>query len=160
MYGCQQVLIHAEKDIVSILEYLCSESNKIYNCAVYYARQIWFKTKKISNRAEICTQMVQNSHFGAMYVSSSQQTCNAVAEAFKSFKELLKAFHQGEIEQKPSAPRYRKSGGLYTITFPIKWLKLGENGIRIPLGKKVKAWFGIDSIYLPMPTNLDFKNIK
>lgn len=34
MYGCQQVLIHADKDIFSILEYLCSESNKIYNCAV------------------------------------------------------------------------------------------------------------------------------
>lgn len=160
MYGCQQVIIHADKVVCAILEYLCSESNKIYNCATYYARQIWFKTKRIVNRAEICASMVSNPHFGAMYVSSSQQTCNAVAEAFKSFKELRKAFNKGEIEQKPKPPHYRKSGGLYTVSFPIKWLKPSDGGIRIPLGKKVKAWFGIDCFYLPLPSNLDFKNIK
>lgn len=160
MYGCQQTLIHAQKDVLAILEYLCSESNKIYNCATYYARQIWFKTKRIANRAEICASMVRNSHFGAMYVSSSQQTCNAVAEAFKSFKELIKAFNKGEIERKPSPPKYRKPGGLYTISFPVKWLKFTAEGIRIPLGRKVKAWFGIDCFYLPMPTNLNFKDIK
>lgn len=32
--------------------------------------------------------------------------------------------------------------------------------LRFPLGYKVKAWFKIDSFYLPMPTNLEFKNIK
>ena len=40
-----------------------------------------------------------------MYVSSSQQTCNAVAEAFKSFKELLKACNKGELSFKPAAPK-------------------------------------------------------
>lgn len=154
MYGCQQVFIHPDKDVQAILEYLCTESNKVYNCATYYARQIWLKTKKIATRAEICSEMVQNPHFGAMYISSSQQTCNAVAEAFKSFKELLKAFNKGELAFKPAAPKYRKSGGLYTVSFPKRWLKQTEQGIRIPLGRQVKAWFGMDSFYLPMPTNL------
>lgn len=36
MYGCQQVLIHVEKDTQAILEYLCAESNKVYNCSLYY----------------------------------------------------------------------------------------------------------------------------
>ena len=67
--------------------------------------------------------MVRNPHFGAMYISSSQQTCNAVAEAFKSFKELLKVFKRGELGFKPAAPKYRKSGGLYTVSFPKKWVK-------------------------------------
>ena len=160
LFGCQQILIHADKDVLAILEYLCRESNKIYNCATYYARQIWFITKQIANRAEICASMVSNPHFGAMYVSSSQQTCNAVAEAFSSFKELMKAFSKGELEHKPSPPKYRKSGGLYTISFPVKWLKFTSDGLRIPLGKKVKAWFGVDCFYLPMPTNLEFKDIK
>lgn len=160
MYGCQQILIHANKDIFSILEYLCSESNKIYNCAVYYARQVYFKTRSIVTRSEICAEMVQNRHFKAMYVSSSQQTCNAVAEAFKSFKQLVKAFEVGKIEQIPSAPSYRKSGGLYTVAFPIRWLKLTKEGIRIPLGKQVKAWFGIDCFHLPMPSNLDWQLLK
>ena len=160
MYRCQQVLIHPNHDIKAILEYLCSESNKVYNCATYYARQIWFKAKRIATRAEICSEMVSNSHFSAMYVSSSQQTCNAVAEAFRSFKELLEVFNKGELSFKPAAPKYRKSGGLYTISFPKRWLKLTDQGIRVPLGRQVKAWFGIDSFYLQMPSNLDFSNLK
>lgn len=162
MYGCQQVLIHPDKETRSILEYLCAESNNVYNCAVYYARQIWFKTKKIASNADICSEMARskNRHFTAMYVSSAQQTCNAVAEAFKSFSKLLKLSKQGNLGQNPKAPYYRKSGGLYTASYPKRWLKLTDKGVRIPLGSKVKAWFGLDAFYLPMPSNLDFTDIK
>ena len=38
--------------------------------------------------------------------------------------------------------------------------KENEFGIRLPLGKKVKAWFGISEIYIPMPSNLDISIIK
>ncbi len=55
---------------------------------------------------------------------------------------------------------YRKSGGLALITYPKQALKLVDNQIRIPLGKKVKACFGIDSLTIPMPTNLNFSDIK
>jgi putative transposase len=160
MWGCQQVLIKDDKSILDILEYLCSQSNKIYNCATYYARQIYLKTGKIINRAEICSAMVKNPHFGSMYVSSSQQTCNNVAEAFKSFQVLNKLYKRGELDSKPRLPKYRKPKGLFTITFPKKWLKLTNQGIRVPLGTKVKAWFGLDSFYLPMPTNLEFSRVK
>ncbi|MDX2255463.1 MAG: transposase [Pseudanabaenaceae cyanobacterium bins.39] len=162
MYGCQQVLIDPDKETKSILEYLCTESNNVYNCAVYYARQIWFKTKKIASNADICGEMARskNRHFTAIYVSSVQQTCNAVAEAFKSFSKLLKLSKQGNLGQNPKVPYYRKTGGFYTASYPKRWLKLTDNGIRIPLGSKVKAWFGLDAFYLPMPSNLDFADIK
>lgn len=145
---------------MAILEYLCLESNNLYNCALYYARQILFKTGRIITRAEICAEMVRNPHFSAMYVSSSQQTCNAVAEALKSFKQLRKLFENGKLEQKPLPPKYRKSGGVFTVTFPVRWLKLTDKGIRIPLGKQVKAWFGIDCFYIPRQSNLKFNQIK
>lgn len=32
--------------------------------------------------------------------------------------------------------------------------------LRFPLGSKVKAWFGLDAFYLPMPSNLEYKDIK
>lgn len=159
-YGCQQNLLHPDKDTQAILEYLCSESNKVYNCAVYYARQMFFKTGRIIGRAEICSEMASNRHFGAMYVSSSQQTCNAVAEAFQSFRELLKLSKRGELEQEPKPPKYRKPGGMFTIAFPKRWLKLTDSGIRIPLGTQVKTWFGIDCFYIPIPSNLDWKTIR
>jgi IS605 OrfB family transposase len=32
--------------------------------------------------------------------------------------------------------------------------------LRFPLGNKVKAWFGMDSFYLPMPLNLEHSSIR
>lgn len=46
------------------------------------------------------------------------------------------------------------------MSFPKRWLKLTEGGIRIPLGRQVKAWFGLDSFLIPMPSNLDFESLK
>ncbi len=161
MYGCQQTLIHTISDVKAIIEYLCTESNKVWNCSVYYARQIYFKTGRVAKRTEICAEMSRskNRHFRAMYVSSAQQTCNNVAEAFKSFQELLKLWRRGKLQDKPSLPKYRKNG-LFTVTYPKRWLKLSNEGIKIPLGNQVKAWFGVDAIYLPMPSNLNWEDIK
>ena len=39
-------------------------------------------------------------------------------------------------------------------------MKLTNGKIRIPLGNQVKVWFGIDAIYLPMPTNLNWDSLK
>ncbi len=162
MYGCQQIMLHPDRDTQAILEYLCAESNNVYNCSVYYARQLYFKTNRIAGRAEICSEMVRskNRHFTAMYVSSAQQTCNSVVEAFKSFRKLLKLWRRGELDQKPSAPKYRKSGGMFTVSYPKRWLKLTDKGIRVPLGNQIKAWFGVDAVYLPIPTNLEWQSIK
>ncbi len=161
MYGCQQNLISGGKEFQAILEYLCTESNKVYNSSLYYARQVYFKTGKLVNRAAICDEMARskNRHFGAIYVSAAQQTSNAVAEALRSYRELMKLWRKGGLADKPKLPKYRK-GGLFTVSYPKRWLKLTEQGIRIPLGNQVKAWFGISEIYLPMPSNLDWATIK
>lgn len=160
LFGCQQVLIKSDKDTQAILEYLCSESNDLYNCAVYYARQIWFKTGKIVSGFDLTAEMKTNRHFNAGYASSMQQTCINVGEAFKSFKQLLAKSKKGELEQKPKPPKYRKSGGLFTVTYPKRWLKLNDGMIRFPLGNQVKAWFGISEFFLPMPSNLDWQNVR
>ena len=89
MFGCQQVLIKTDKDTQAIIEYLCRESNNLYNCAVYYGRQIWFKTKRIVTGFDLTAEMKTNRHFNAGYASSMQQTCINVGEAFKSFRQLL-----------------------------------------------------------------------
>lgn len=160
MFGCQQVLIKSDKETQAILEYLCSESNDLYNCAIYYARQIWFKTGKIVSGFDLTAEMKTNRHFSAGYASSMQQTCINAGEAFKSFKQLLSKSKKGELDQKPKAPKYRKSGGLFTVTYPKRWLKLVDNQIRFPLGTQVKAWFGISEFFLPIPSNLDWKVIR
>jgi len=63
---CQQVLLHPDSDLSAILEYACGTQIKIYNCATYYARQIFFKEHRYVKPGELCRQMKWNRHFGAI----------------------------------------------------------------------------------------------
>jgi putative transposase len=75
VFGCQQDLIKCDKETKAIIEYLCFESNSLYNCAVYYARQMWFKMGKIISGFDLTAEMKNNKHFNAGYASAMQQTC-------------------------------------------------------------------------------------
>ena len=162
MYGCQQVLIKSDKSTTAILEYVCTEAKKLINCGVYYSRQMYFKTGRIPSKADLHKQLgtyQKNIHYQALYSDTSQQILTSVAESFKSYIGLVKAAKKSEVSQKPKLPNYCKS--IMTVaTFTGRSLKLIDGMIRFPLGTKVKAWFGIDSFYLPMLSNLDFKSIR
>jgi len=159
LYGCQQVLIDASQDLKSILEFICSEANKLSNCAVYYDRQIWFKAKRYITKFELNNKLKSNLHFQVLYSQAAQQVCASVYESFASFKQLNTLYKRGEITDKPRPPKYRKDG-LNLITYPKQALKLKDGQIRIPLGSLVKTWFHLDSFTLPMPSNLRFEDIK
>ena len=148
-----------DKELSAVLEYLCSESNKLYNCTTYLARQIYFKTGRYANKFWLATQLKTNPHMRALYTSAAQQTCIAVGEAIVGYKKLLKLWIGGELTHKPKFPSYRKRG-LFQISYPKRWLKLTEKGIRVPLGKSCQVWFGIAEIYLPFPSNLNWDAVK
>jgi hypothetical protein len=117
------------------------------------------RENRFVKKGELCGQMKWNRHFNAMYASSAQQICNGVVESFSSFRELLKLFLEGDLADKPKPPNYRKPG-LFTVSYPKKWLKLTDKGIKVPLGRKVKAWFGLEAFYIPSSSNLDWNSIK
>lgn len=158
-YGCQQVLIKADTNLLSILEFVCGESAKLNNCGTYYARQFYFKTGKIPSKFDLHKSLKSNPHFQAMYSHVAQQCLTTVAESFKSYLGLLKAVSIGTVAQRPKLPGYRK-GGLALATFPRADVKLKNGLLRFPLGSKVKIWFGLDAFYLPMPSNLKFSDIR
>jgi IS605 OrfB family transposase len=162
MFGCQQVLIKSDKETQAILEYLCSESVKLSNCGIYYSRQLYFKTGRIPNRAELHKVLGtenQNLHYKAFYSDTAQQILTGVAESFKSFLGLLKGIKKGTVTQRPKLPGYRQSG-MAIVTFTGRSVRLKDGMLRFPLGSKVKAWFGLDCFFLPMPSNLDFNGIR
>jgi putative transposase len=158
-YGCQQHLINPSPDLAAILEFLGGESTKLANCGTYYARQLFFKTGKIPSKYDLHKLLKDNLHFQAMYSHVAQHCLTTVAESFKSFTGLLKAFKKGTVEQRPKMPGYR-DGGLTFVTYPKADVKLRDGLLRFPLGRKVKIWFGLDAFYLPMPSNLRFVDIK
>jgi putative transposase len=153
MFGCQQVLIKTSPELAAVLEFLCSESNKLYNCGTYLSRQLYFKKGKAPSKFDLHREMSGNIHYQAMHSQVSQQCLTSVAESFKSFFGLLRGIKKGTVTQKPKLPNYRKPG-FNLVTYPSQAVKLKPEGLRFPLGKKVKAWFGVDSFYLPMPSNL------
>jgi IS605 OrfB family transposase len=160
MYGCQQNLITPNNDLKAILEFICSVAHKLTNCGIYYSRQLYLKTRKFVGKFDLINEYKTNGHYQALYSQAAQQTLVSVAESFKSFQELDKKFKRGELTDKPRLPKYRKKGGLALIAYPSQALKLVDGNIRVPLGNTVKRWFGVDSFTLPMPSNLQFKDIK
>ncbi len=147
-------------ELQAALEYLCRESNKLYNCTVYLARQLYFKADKFSNGRWLSTQMKCNPHMKALYTSAAQQTCISVGEAFKGFKELLKLWRKGMLSERPKPPNYRTSNGLFQISYPKRWLKRVGRQVRVPMGTACKVWFSLPEIYLPFPSNLDWATVK
>ncbi len=73
MYSCQQNLIHANNDIKAVLEFICSEANKLTNCAIYYCRQMLFKAHKYVSNYELDEIMKSNLHFKALRSAVAQQ---------------------------------------------------------------------------------------
>jgi len=163
LMGVQQNQIHCDSETLAILTYLTEQSNSLYNCGVYWARQIYFKTKRIISKYDPIYEVGKNIHAQALPSVAAQQTLLSVSEAFKSFRGLRELFLKGELDQKPSPPKYRKSGGLFKISFPNTgagkpFLRFGM--IRFPLGLQVARWFGLKEFFLPFPANLQFEQVK
>lgn len=160
MYGCQQVLLSPGRELKAILEFICSESNKLSNCAIYYGRQIWFKCHKYLGKFDLINEYKTNPHYQVLHSQAAQQALLSVRESFKSFYELDKKYRKGELEDKPKPPRYRTKGGLSVVSYPKQALKLVGNQIQIPLGLTVNRWFGIKNFSITMPSNIKFEDIK
>ncbi len=160
MYGCQQQLIYTDDSTRAVLEFICSEVNKLSNCAIYYCRQMYFKAHKYVSNYELDEIMKTNLHFKALRSAVAQQACHKIGESFKSYRKLAKLYREGKLKNKPKLPSYKRRNGLTVLSYPARWLKVIDEQIKFTLGKQVKAWFGIDSFTLPIPSNLEFKDIK
>ena len=160
MYGCQQVLLHPHKETQAVLEFICSEVNKLTNCGIYYARQLYFKTQRFIGKYTLDKELKSNWHFKALRANVAQQALHKIYDSFKGYQALIKKWWAGELDNKPRLPNYRKKGGLEVAVYPARFVKCLGNKIRLGLGRQVKAWFGLDNITIPLPSNLDFKKIK
>jgi hypothetical protein len=120
MYGCQQNLINPDDNLKAIFEFICSESHKLTNCGIYYARQIYSKTRKIIGKYDLEVEYKANKHYQALYYQGAQQIVRSVFESFKSSQELTKLYSQCQIENKPKVPTYRKKVVCLELTIPKK----------------------------------------
>jgi putative transposase len=164
--GVQQILLSPDNETKALLEYLCQQSGKLYNNAVYFARQTFFKTGKLLTskfdliyEESISKSLVANS----LPSTPMQQTLMSVTEGFKSFKELQSLFLKGQLHFKPKAPDYLTGSKLFKVAYPNSGGQkptLVDSQLRFSLGLTVKRWFGVSEFFLPMASNIDYSKVK
>ncbi len=166
LIGVQQILLSPDNETKALLQYLCEQSGKLYNCGVYYARQILFKTGKLlTNKFALAVEPSVAKSLLAQSMPSTpmQQTLMSVTEAFKSFQQLRDLYIKGELHFRPKPPHYLKGSKLFKVAYPNSGAqrpKLINGQLRFSLGLTVRRWFGIDEFFLPMPANLDYSSVK
>lgn len=155
-------MLSLTKEVEALLNYLCQQSGKLYNSAVYLDLQTFFNTIKLltgkfdlSFESSVSKSMVVKS----LPSTPMQQTLMSVTEAFKSFKELRDLYLKRQLHFKPKAPGYLKGSKWFKVAYPNSGVlrpKLVGNQLLFSLGLTVKRWFEISEFFLPMPSNLDF----
>jgi putative transposase len=149
-----------------VLQYLCRQSGKLYNSAVYFARQTFFKTGKLlTGKFDLAFEPSISKSMVAKSLPSTpmQQTLMSVTEAFKGFKELRALYNKGNLHFKPKPPNYLTGSKLFKIAYPNSGgLKpvIADNQLRFSLGLTVRRWFGISEFFLPIPSNIDCTKVK
>lgn len=143
-----------------MLEFICSEANKLTNQGLYLARQWYFKRGKYVSPFDLNYELKTSKHFQALYSQAAQQVLASVYGSFKSYRKLLQGDQKGKLATQPKLPNYRKKGGLAVVTYPRQALKLKSAQVRLPLGRLVKTWFGLSSFTIPMPSNLEFSQLR
>ena len=138
MYGCQQVLISRDKDLINILTFLCEESHKLTNMGIYYGRQLYFKAQKGIGKFDLEKIYKTNNHYKVLHSQAGQQILRTVSESFKSYYGLIKAYQEGKITERPRIPNYRKKGGLATVSYPKQAIRLKDNGKHL---KSMNRWY-------------------
>ncbi|WP_205127662.1 MULTISPECIES: RNA-guided endonuclease TnpB family protein [Okeania] len=160
MYSCQQVLVGKNPELIAILTFLCEQSHKLTNMGIYYGRQLFFKSYKTLGKFDLEKVYKKNNHYKVLYSQAAQQILRTIAESFRSYYGLIKAYSEGKISERPKIPNYRKKGGMATVSYPKQALKLKDNLLRVPLDNTCKRWFGLDCFYIHKPSNLNFASLK
>lgn len=157
----QLIIIKLPEFETKILEFICRRSNSLWNQAIYYTHKNHELTHPTSfspnvSYEQLAGDLKDEQNYKLLYSQVAQQTLKSVAEGFKSYRELLTMWRNGELPHmkgEPRPPKYRKKGGLFQISYPSQALtfELDSNFIRVPLGQEITVLEGIQYLYLPRP---------
>ena len=63
MYGCQQVLVGKNDDLIAILTFLYEQYNKLTNKRIYYSRKLYFKASFTNGKLDLEKVDKNNNHY-------------------------------------------------------------------------------------------------
>ncbi|MEM6403195.1 MAG: transposase [Cyanobacteria bacterium P01_D01_bin.116] len=93
-----------------------------------------------------------------MAAQSAQQTLKVLQRDINSYNSLVTRFFEGEVNR-PRIPRYRKSGGLFTVIFPVQALTF-RDGFAYPSVSKLSKRDLLCEIKLEVPQFVDINLVR
>ncbi|MGD1912274.1 MAG: RNA-guided endonuclease InsQ/TnpB family protein [Rivularia sp. (in: cyanobacteria)] len=162
----------------------CKASNSLYNCAMYEFKQrhyeqleregahstYWkgdelrcsWKLRKITATSHYEIDKLESikslEHYRLMQSQSAQQTLRDTQEVVNSFNKLVSLFFEGGLSR-PRFPRYRKSGGLFRVTFPVQSLRYKDGFVYPGISNLAKTDLR-SVIKLEVPDFVDFNLVR
>jgi len=165
-YGAQLISIKLPQFETEVLRFICQRSNSLYNQAIYFVRRNHEMTHPglLPNvpYGVMCSELKEEWNYSRLCAQAAQQTLKSVHEAFEGYKGLMSLWNAGGLEIKPKLPKYRKSGGLYPVTYPAAAVTfyLDREEVRIPLGNGIKQEWGCAELFIPCPYGIKPEAIK
>ncbi|BAY47168.1 transposase [Scytonema sp. HK-05] len=160
----------------------CEHANSLINSAIYHTRQThynkleqqqdafttywrgdellrnWKTYKCGTTYPELDKVLKDNPHYKAMAAQSAQQTLKTVGESIISYNGLVNAYYKGEVDR-PSLPKYRKRGGLASVTFPRQALNYKDGCFHPSISRETKPHL-LTNIALQLPEFIDSDWVK
>lgn len=124
------------------LRLLADRVSALWNVANYQCRQAFLKREKVPSYNSLCTLLSAHPVYRSLPSDIAQETLKKLSEAWKSFFALRTKQKQGQLDQTPGLPRYRKRKD---GSRPADWLPI-----------KHPRSYSVDSrhIALPLPRDL------
>lgn len=133
---------------------LCFFSNCLYNFALYNVRQKFFEDKTYLRFTDNYHECKNNDNYKLLQSNMAQQTLRAVDFAFKSFFATV-----GKVKSS-RPPRYRKKGGLYTLTITGNSISIRDGFLTVPQSRTYTNVLNNHRIKIRVPERLSGKTIK
>lgn len=182
-YRTQKILLTGKisDEVEAYLIWCCQQSNNLYNSGLYSVRQahfeqcetrtffdsndqyrLAFKDRFVrSNYAHLCKDFKTNKHYIGLGGQQAQQCLKSIVEAIRGYNELLKLWWKGELDNRPSIPKYRKKRGLYQVVFPNQAVKYdrANQTCRLAISQENKPELINKEIVIPSGYGIDDSQI-
>lgn len=135
-------LTSKQVDILSELSYGC---NKIWNACVYHNEEKYEKDEEFLWEGDLFSFLKGHPWYKALPSQTAQEVIKDFDRALQTYLSKLEKFKDGEMENQPSFPGYRKNSSLRTIPFNNQQIDVDfeENRIRFGLSKEMRDKFDI-----------------
>lgn len=172
-YRTQKILLtgNIKPEVEDYLLWQCYQANNLYNTTLWHIRQSHFETCPMyeyfdkndcyrrsflarivkASYANLCKLLKNSQHYQLIGGQQAQQCIKSVIEAITSYNKLIRAWWHGELSDKPRIPGYRKSGGIYQLSYPNQAVRYNFNyGVcKLAISKENKSRLLEDEIIIP-----------